>query len=62
MARGLRIRYAGAICHVTERSNGGAALFEDDFDRCYLLGRMGEADETYQARLYLFCLMETQLR
>jgi hypothetical protein len=44
---------------VTVRSNGGAALFEDDFDRRYLLGRIGEAAETYQARLYLFCLMET---
>ena len=62
MARLLRIRYAGAICHVTVRSNGEAALFEDDFDRRYLLGRMGEAAETYQAWLYLFCLTETQLR
>jgi hypothetical protein len=47
---------------VTVRSNGEAALFEDDFDRRCPLGRMGAAAETYQARLYLFCLMETQLR
>ena len=40
----------------------GAALFEDDFDRRYLLDRIEEAAETYQARFYLFCLMETELR
>jgi putative transposase len=59
MARLLRIQYAGAIYHVTVRSNAGAALFEDDFDRRYWLGRIREATETYQVRIYLFCAMET---
>lgn len=57
MARQLRVKYAGAIYHVTVRSNGDAALFGNDFDRRYLLGRIGEAVETYHVRVYLFCLM-----
>jgi len=59
MARQLRVKYAGAIYHVTVRSNGHARLFKSDFDRRYLLGRIGEAVETYQVRVYLFCQMAT---
>jgi putative transposase len=47
--------------HVTVRSNGGAALFLSDFDRRYLLKRIGEAVETYQVRVYLFCMMANHL-
>lgn len=57
MARKLRVEYKGAIYHVTVRSNGGHELFDDDTDRRYLLDRLAEAAETYQARVYLFCLM-----
>jgi len=57
MARKLRVEYEGAIYHLTIRSNGGRDLFEDDADRGYLLGRMAEAAESYQVRVYLFCLM-----
>lgn len=57
MARHLRVRYAGAIYHITVRSNGGEALFKSDLDRRYLLGRIGEAVETYQVRVYLYCEM-----
>jgi hypothetical protein len=35
MARLLRVEYAGAIYHVTVRSNGGAKLYRDDRDREY---------------------------
>jgi putative transposase len=61
MARKLRIEYAGAIYHVTVRSNGEAALFVDDADRRYLLGRLGEAAKTHQVRIYLFCLMSNHI-
>jgi len=57
MARQLRVEYAGAIYHVTVRSNGAESLFKTDGDRKYLLTRIGEAAERYQVRVYLFCLM-----
>jgi putative transposase len=57
MARKLRVEFEGAIYHLTVRSNGGAKLFKDDTDRRYLLGRIAEAAETYQVRIYVFCLM-----
>ena len=57
MARQLRVEYAGAIYHVTVRSNGGEALFASDVDRRYLLARIAEAREMYYVRVYLFCLM-----
>ena len=57
MARQLRVEYPGAIYHVTIRSNGKESLFKTDGDRKYLLARIGEAADRYQARVYLFCLM-----
>ena len=57
MARQLRIEYAGAIYHVTVRSNGRERLFISDFDRKYLLSRIGEAVERFRVRVYLYCLM-----
>ena len=59
MARKLRIEYAGAIYHLTVRSNGGRKFFRDDVDRRYFLGRIGAASEVHQVRVYLFCLMST---
>ena len=57
MARQLRVQYAGAIYHVTIRSNGKEELFGDDTDRRYFLSRMAEAAETHKVRVYLLCLM-----
>ncbi|MEI6809898.1 MAG: transposase [bacterium] len=57
MARQLRVEYAGAIYHVTVRSNGKDNLFDDDLDRRYFLSRIEEAVKTHQVRVYLFCLM-----
>ncbi len=51
------MEYAGAIYHVTVRSNGREGLFFTDGDRKYLLARVVEAAERCQARVYLFCLM-----
>jgi putative transposase len=61
MARKLRVEYKGATYHLTVRSNGGRELFDDDTDRRYLLDRMAEAVETYQVRIYLFCLMSNHV-
>lgn len=57
MARKLRIEYRGALYHLTVRTNSGAMMFGDDADRRYLLGRIGEAAETHQVRVFMFCLM-----
>ena len=57
MARKLRVEYAGAIYHVTVRSNGGSLLFGGDSDRRYLLDRIAQASEMHRVRVYLFCLM-----
>ncbi len=57
MARRLRVEYAGAIYHITVRSNAGMDLFLNDLDRKYLLSRLGEAAEFYGVRVYLYCLM-----
>ena len=59
MARKVRVEYEGAIYHLTVRANGGDALFTDDGDRRYLLSRIAEARDTYQVRVYFFCLMAT---
>ncbi len=61
MARQLRIEYAGAMSHVTVRSNGKQALFGDDEDRRYLLSRIAKACDEHKARIYLLCLMENHL-
>ncbi len=57
MARQLRIQYAGAVYHVTIRSNGKEDLFDDDSDRRYFLSRLAEAAENHKVRIYLLCLM-----
>jgi REP element-mobilizing transposase RayT len=57
MARLLRVEYAGAIYHVTVRSNGGAELYRDDTDREYWLYRLGESTAMHQVRVHLFCVM-----
>ncbi len=43
MARERRIQYAGAIYHVTIRSNGKEELYGDDCDRGYFLSHLAEA-------------------
>jgi len=57
MARLLRVAYAGAIYHVTVRSNSGARLFWNDRDRAYWLYRLGESAQAHAVRVHLYCLM-----
>jgi REP element-mobilizing transposase RayT len=53
----LRVEYAGAIYHVTVRSNSGARLYRDDQDREYWLYRLGESVAMHGVRAHLYCMM-----
>lgn len=61
MARKLRLQYEGAIYHVTVRGNGRRRIFIDDRDRDRILWRLCESKETYQVRIYVYCLMDNHL-
>ncbi len=58
MARKLRLQFEGAIYHVTIRGNGRRKIFVDDRDRDRFLWRLVESADTYEIRLYLYCLMD----
>lgn len=57
MARLLRVQYPGAICHVTVRGNDRRVVFRDDRARKRFVEQLGQRVETYQIRLYLYCLL-----
>jgi len=57
MARKLRVEYPGAIYHITHRGNAKQSIFSDDHDRERFLQRLAESLDTYNVRLYMFCLM-----
>ena len=57
MARKLRVEYPGAIYHVTLRGNWRQSIFKDDNDRERFLWRLAESANTYNVRVYQFCLM-----
>lgn len=57
MARALRIKYEGAIYHVTIRGNGRKAIFVDERDRERFVKRFAESVELYEVRVYLYCLL-----
>ena len=57
MARKLRVEYPGAIYHVTLRGNWRQNIFKDDSDRERFLWRLEESANTYNVRVYQFCLM-----
>ena len=42
MARPIRFRYPGAICHVMARGDGGKVVFETDDDRKSFEFRLGQ--------------------
>ena len=58
MARKLRVQLEGAIYHVTARENGRRNIFLDDADRDRFLWRLAKSNDTYQTRIYLYCLMD----
>jgi REP element-mobilizing transposase RayT len=57
MARKLRIKYEGAIYHVTFRGNARQVIFVDDRDRERLTERLGESAEDFGVRVYEYCWM-----
>jgi len=61
MARKLRVEYPGAIYHITHRGNGKMRIFSDDHDREKFLLRLAESLDTYNVRLYMFCLMSNHI-
>ena len=61
MARKLRVEFSGAIYHVTLRGNGRMIIFNDDRDRERFLLRLEESADTYNVRVYMFCLMSNHV-
>lgn len=61
MARKLRVEYPGAIYHITHRGNAKLPIFSDDHDRERFLMRLAESLDTYNVRLYMFCLMKNHI-
>ncbi len=61
MARTQRIEYAGALYHVTARGNEQRAIFLDDRDRTQFLRMLADSVESFEIRLYLFCLMSNHV-
>jgi putative transposase len=57
MARSLRIRFAGALYHVTSRGVARQVIFRDEFDYRERLRLMAEAVETHGVRMHAFTLM-----
>ena len=57
MARKPRLLLEGGIYHVTCRGNERRAIFKDDTDRNRFLERLALSAETYQVRVFLYCLM-----
>jgi len=61
MARPQRIEYDGAVYHVTARGNEQRALVADDRDRGRFVQVLRESVESFEIRLYLFCLMTNHI-
>lgn len=57
MARRLRVEYEGAMYHVTIRGVERRPIFRQDADRERMLARLGEAQEAFGVRVYLYVLM-----
>jgi len=55
--RKLRIEYAGALYHVTNRGNRGEAIFADDEDRRQFLATLAAAGAKTGWSLHAFCLL-----
>ena len=61
MARRPRVLLVGGIYHITCRGNERRVIFKDDADRQRFLDRLAESAETYQVRIYLYCLMSNHV-
>ena len=54
MARPLRVKYEGAIYHVTVRGNDRRNIFRDDRGRQRFCDRLADCVEAHEVRLYMF--------
>jgi putative transposase len=57
MARSLRIKYEGAIYHITSRGNEKRVIFKSDKDRNKFLKILKDSLKTYNVVLYSYVLM-----
>jgi len=58
MARPLRLRYAGALYHVTARGDRQWVIYEDDANRQGFLSLLGDVCKTYNWVCHAYCLMD----
>jgi len=57
MARALRIKYKGALYHITSRGNERRNIFRGDQDRKFFIQTLKESLNTYNVILYSYVLM-----
>ncbi len=57
MARALRIKYKGALYHITSRGNEKRNIFENDYDREFFIQALKESLNIYNIILYSYVLM-----
>ncbi len=57
MPRPLRVQFSGALYHVTNRGNGGHALFVDATDARHFLALLEELAAPLGWRFHAYCLM-----
>ena len=57
MGRTARAELEGAIYHITQRGNGGQAIFHGDYDRRFFLKELETTAERYEWQLLSYCLM-----
>jgi hypothetical protein len=57
MARPLRIKFPGAVYHVTSRGDRREPIFVDDADRLALLDVLGSGLDRFDACALAWCLM-----
>src|SRR5258706_2066806 len=61
MARPLRIEFPGALYHVVARGNERKAVFRDDADREFYLGRLAHYREKFGFFVWAYCLMDNHV-
>ena len=57
MARPLRIKFPGAVYHITSRGNARQNIFLNDADRRLFLTVLADVVEKYRWQCYSYCLM-----
>ena len=60
MARKIRIEYAGAVYHATNRGDRGSAIFKDDQDRQQFLATLAEVCQKTTWQVHAYCLMNKE--